>query len=763
MSTLADRVKDHTSSTGTGAITLDDVAPTGFRTFAAAFSSGSTLVNYCIDDGVGNWEVGSGTFNGTTGLNRASVFTSSNNNELVNFAAGSKTVFCTAPASVLLTKDNFPQQAPTASAPAWVKGAVYFDTTLNKLMFGGQSRWELVTSSMQMDHVRFVAQGVGYGGALILGSVQMVVGASNGSVSVILGQGPLGITSTDNVTWTRNESLTTATANSGFSGEDGDINWNGSQFLAVAAQTCATSPDGLTWTKRTGLNTASASKYWTAVNWNGSQYLAVAENGHGATSPDGITWTSRTDLTTALGGSHAYVIAWSGSQYVVAGAAGKSATSPDGITWTSRTGLVTATGGYDIISMAYGGGNYCVTANNQIIYRSTDGITWTGLVSTGWNFPDRVVWDGSKFIASGWGHTATSTDGAAWTQVGTGIDTQYRKMFTYGTTYISGSNTGGRIAVSTDSGSTWSYPDVVGGIAGAQEGRAVIWDGTKWIVSGGTSSTTPFLINSTDGVNWVKRPSAVTALGGTYASFVLAANATTAVIANDGPGQGATSSDHGNTWTVNAGIQAAIPNSAIFGAGWNGSQFLMVGGLAAAAKAITSPDGITWTSQATNFAAAFKGDPLAVCWSGSQWVVVGSLGKCATSPDGINWTSQTGLSDAIGFNTLYAIASNGFLLMAVGLYGRCATSPDGVIWTNQLSLSILFAFGSNSANAVCYNGQGFVVAGTSGSCAYSPDGVAWLQVPEIKTIFGSDQIYALGWNGTKMIAVGSNGKAAIST
>ena len=40
----------------------------------------------------------------------------------------------------------FPQQAVTASAPAYSKGAMYFDTTLNKLRIGGATAWETVTS-----------------------------------------------------------------------------------------------------------------------------------------------------------------------------------------------------------------------------------------------------------------------------------------------------------------------------------------------------------------------------------------------------------------------------------------------------------------------------------------------------------------------------------------------------------------------------------------------------------------------------------------
>lgn len=40
----------------------------------------------------------------------------------------------------------FPVQATTASAPAYVIGGMYFDTTLNKLRIGGATAWETVTS-----------------------------------------------------------------------------------------------------------------------------------------------------------------------------------------------------------------------------------------------------------------------------------------------------------------------------------------------------------------------------------------------------------------------------------------------------------------------------------------------------------------------------------------------------------------------------------------------------------------------------------------
>jgi hypothetical protein len=38
-------------------------------------------------------------------------------------------------------------QAPTASAPAFIEGGMYYDTTLMKLRIGGATGWETVTSA----------------------------------------------------------------------------------------------------------------------------------------------------------------------------------------------------------------------------------------------------------------------------------------------------------------------------------------------------------------------------------------------------------------------------------------------------------------------------------------------------------------------------------------------------------------------------------------------------------------------------------------
>lgn len=95
MPLVADRVAETTTTTGTGTVTLAG-AKTGYRAFTSAFSTGAK-VYYCITDNT-DWEVGIGTFTtvGTT-LSRDSIFASSNAGAAVNWGAGTRDVFCTAP------------------------------------------------------------------------------------------------------------------------------------------------------------------------------------------------------------------------------------------------------------------------------------------------------------------------------------------------------------------------------------------------------------------------------------------------------------------------------------------------------------------------------------------------------------------------------------------------------------------------------------------------------------------------------------------
>ena len=101
----ADRVKDTSASVGTGPITLFGAPITGFRSFLSAFPSGAVDVPYAIDDGMGNWEIGIGSFSDSV-LTRTQVLSSSSNGGLVDFVAGKKSVICTLPADLVESATN---------------------------------------------------------------------------------------------------------------------------------------------------------------------------------------------------------------------------------------------------------------------------------------------------------------------------------------------------------------------------------------------------------------------------------------------------------------------------------------------------------------------------------------------------------------------------------------------------------------------------------------------------------------------------------
>ena len=91
-----DRVKETSTTTGTGTLTLAG-AVTGFETFSSAIGNTNTTY-YAIVAQNGEFEVGLGTVAAGT-LARTTIISSSNSDSAVSLPAGTKDVFCTLPAS----------------------------------------------------------------------------------------------------------------------------------------------------------------------------------------------------------------------------------------------------------------------------------------------------------------------------------------------------------------------------------------------------------------------------------------------------------------------------------------------------------------------------------------------------------------------------------------------------------------------------------------------------------------------------------------
>ena len=143
---LNDRVKETTTTTGTGTINLGGAA-TGFEPFVAGIGN-SNVTDYCIaGQGTAEFEVGIGTVTDASPdtLSRTTILSSSNSDSAVDFSAGTKDVFCTLPASKTIRELDTALNVPTgttaqrASSPA--AGDLRFNTTSSKFEGYSGSAW----------------------------------------------------------------------------------------------------------------------------------------------------------------------------------------------------------------------------------------------------------------------------------------------------------------------------------------------------------------------------------------------------------------------------------------------------------------------------------------------------------------------------------------------------------------------------------------------------------------------------------------------
>ena len=149
---VADRVKETTTTTGTGAITLAGAA-NNFVTFSSVLSNSDTTYYAIVDETNNDFEVGLGTFSsGGNSITRTTVLASSNSGSAVNLSAGTKEVFVNYPAGKAVFLD--------ASGDANFAGAVNVtSTSAIKLPAGttgqrptpaqGQIRYNTTTSGFE--------------------------------------------------------------------------------------------------------------------------------------------------------------------------------------------------------------------------------------------------------------------------------------------------------------------------------------------------------------------------------------------------------------------------------------------------------------------------------------------------------------------------------------------------------------------------------------------------------------------------------------
>ena len=115
---INDRVKEPSTTTGTGNITLAGVpSGQGTVTFATGIGTSNTTYYAIHNQGTAEWEVGLGTLSGSTTLERTTVLDNSNGDtSAITLSAGTKDVFCTLPAEKAVYLDSSGDPVGAASA-----------------------------------------------------------------------------------------------------------------------------------------------------------------------------------------------------------------------------------------------------------------------------------------------------------------------------------------------------------------------------------------------------------------------------------------------------------------------------------------------------------------------------------------------------------------------------------------------------------------------------------------------------------------------
>ena len=137
---IKDRIKEGTTTTGTGDITLAGTTAT-FKAFSSALSDGDTTY-YAIAhtaSGVDEWEVGIGTYTvATNSISRDTIIEGSNASSPVNLSAGVKNIFITYPSDKAVYVDTSGKLQPTTTLMNTIKANDGVGSTLDADLLDGQ-------------------------------------------------------------------------------------------------------------------------------------------------------------------------------------------------------------------------------------------------------------------------------------------------------------------------------------------------------------------------------------------------------------------------------------------------------------------------------------------------------------------------------------------------------------------------------------------------------------------------------------------------
>lgn len=143
----ADRVRDTSTTAGSGSFSVSGTAPSGYRTFSAVLSVSDTFYYSIQHQTLNEWEVGLGTYSSADTFARTTIYSSSNAGSAVTFSAGTKDVFITMAASRSIQLDASGNVTPATGT--------YTRTTITAT--AGQTSF---TASYTVNYVQVYVNGI---------------------------------------------------------------------------------------------------------------------------------------------------------------------------------------------------------------------------------------------------------------------------------------------------------------------------------------------------------------------------------------------------------------------------------------------------------------------------------------------------------------------------------------------------------------------------------------------------------------------------
>ena len=236
---LKDRVKETTTTTGTGSFALAG-AVTGYDSFGQ-IGNGNTTYYAVYLDGGSEWEVGIGTYTAPSTLSRDTILASSNAGSVVTFSAGQKTIWCDYPAGKAVYTDATGSISQSIVNVSGITGHisspdyVQFDTNYATALGVGQLGWDgnntLAVGMAGGNVVQHIGEDqyfyIKASSAITKGQLIMFTGAV-GASGVLTGAPSTGVTVPEYIMGVAAESI----ANNGFGlvqcfGELTNVNTNG--------------------------------------------------------------------------------------------------------------------------------------------------------------------------------------------------------------------------------------------------------------------------------------------------------------------------------------------------------------------------------------------------------------------------------------------------------------------------------------------------------------------------------------------------------